>query len=339
VLVAVFYGSYQFSLNVHDNKGNVARNQDPSQPPVVAEKKQPERQLPPDNVIVHQPQPEPEKPAPPIVRNPKQPEPEKPVVVQGPVQPPTESKSHFEPPTVEVAVTPEPMDLGRPRSKMEVFEAPGNLKISFDLALRDLEIDAKQLDLLQELHRSSSHRFELFSLGTGVSFDQIEDTFNRFGIGFTIDKQCLYRMQTPHWRTDFAVYVENIKPEEAVALLTQLGQVDRKLQGLVLPFSQDDHKELSRLLGVHPTKLDAPIKPDPREPISNVTIKQLLNPPPRPQSNGKPLLTRHALVLPCNPVHSNPSASREIKQFMDRRGKIEPGTVQLLFVIRGVSGS
>lgn len=333
VLVAVFYGSFQFSLNVHENKGsNVARNQDNAPPIVIGEKQQP-APLPPER-IAHQPtpQPEPEKPQPTPM---PQPEPERPVVVQGPVQPP------IEPPTVEVVANPEPMDLGRPRSKMEVFEVVGNLNIVSDLTLRDLEQEGKQVELLQNLHKASSHRFELFSLGTGISFDQLEHTFNQFGIGFTIDKLCLYRMQNPYWQTDFAVYLENVKPEEAVALMTQLGQADRKLQGLVLPFSNDDHKELSRLLGIDPTKLDAPkpVKIDVREPISNATLKQLRNPPPRPQANGRPLLNRHALVVPCNPVHPNPSASREIKLFMDRRAKQEPGTVQLLFVIRGVSGS
>ena len=48
------------------------------------------------------------------------------------------------------------------------LQVVGNLKIVSDLALRDLENEAKQLELLQDLHKAPSHRIELFSLGTAV---------------------------------------------------------------------------------------------------------------------------------------------------------------------------
>lgn len=344
VLVAVFYGSYQFSLALHGNKGtDVVRNQHtPVNPPAIGNKNQPNQPevVPPERLVIDRPSPEigpriPDQPIPPRVN---QPDPEQPIVKNTlPDQPMVP-----EPPTVEVVQAPEPMDLGRPRSKLEVFEAPGNLKTDFVVrALRDLDNEATQLELLRELHDGSSHRIELVSMAPTISFEKLERAFNEHGIGFTIDKLCLYRLQNPYWQTHFAVYLENVKPEEVVSLMTRLGQVDRKVEGMVLPFNELAHNQLSNLLGVDPTKLDPPkpAKIDIREPISKATLKQLRTAPPRPQANGVPVITRHALVVPCNPVHPNPSASREIKLFMERRTKSEPGTVQVLFLIRNVVGS
>jgi hypothetical protein len=113
----------------------------------------------------------------------------------------------------------------------------------------------------------------------------------------------------------------------------------------------DDRKDLAALLGVDPlqsvpAKPKTPLGVDIRQPIANGTVAQVSQSlagqgTPRPEP-GKPVTVkpaeRLALLLPYAPVRTKPAASKEIKQFLDSRKEGQPGTVQMLLVLRGSNG-
>jgi hypothetical protein len=154
----------------------------------------------------------------------------------------------------------------------------------------------------------------------------------------------------------YAVYIEDVTPEELALFIQRVGVEDAKLAArkpmeaqfdrLVLThMTPQNHKELSTLLGVDPTTTEPSPKgssaPDPRKPLSDTTAQQVSRSlagqggAPRPEA-GKPaakLPERFALVLAYNPIRSSPG-SDEIKHFLETRKPARPGTIRLLLVLR-----
>lgn len=233
----------------------------------------------------------------------------------------------------------------RPSRKLETLEEIYQLPIALSLSLRDLEQKKVKEQLRAELQKEDAYRLELFTLGNSIAFERVKAAFEARGIGLLVDQLAQFRLKNPGWKTDYVFYVEGITQEELATILEKLGADDHKAEAILLSLTEPDHKELSRLMGVDPTKLDpprkGPHKVDIRKPINELTAEQLRQAPPRPEP-GKPAakpFTRQGLVLSYNPVRPKPSASKEIKSFLDGRSERKPGTLQLLLVLREGSGS
>lgn len=233
----------------------------------------------------------------------------------------------------------------RPSRKLETLEEIYQLPIALSLSLRDLELKKFKEQLRAELQKEDAYRLELFTLGNSIAFERVKAAFEAHGIGLLVDQLAQFRLKNPGWKTDYVFYVEGITQEELATILEKLGADDHKAEAILLSLTEPDHKELSRLMGVDPTKLDpprkGPHKVDIRKPLNELTAEQLRQAPPRPEP-GKPAakpLMRQGLVLSYNPVRPKPSASKEIKSFLDGRSERKPGTLQLLLVLREGSGS
>ncbi|GIW79993.1 MAG: hypothetical protein KatS3mg105_1800 [Gemmatales bacterium] len=295
-----------------EEKPEVPDNHPPVPPPL---EKKPPRKEAPVKVVERMPKPEPE------IHKPE-PLPEPRIVKLQPSAPPV-------------------VELTKPSRRLEIFQEIPELPDLISLTLRELEKRDAEIRLQAELQKVDAYRVEVFSLGTTIDFERLRKTFEQHKISLLIDEMAKYRLSRKGLVTDIAFYKENLTAEELVSILRELGKADRKLAAVVMPLSQDDHKELSNLLGVDPEKLGPP-KPfgvDIRKPISETTLKQLRTAPPRPKP-GIALHPRKALVVAVNPVRPDPAASKEIQAYLERRGKRQPKTIQqLLFVVRGVSGS
>src|SRR5207245_318040 len=120
--------------------------------------------------------------------------------------------------------------------------------------------------------------------------DRLRSAFQAQGYQLVIDDLAQARSKNRNWKTDFVVYVEDVTPEELAQVLEKVGLDDHKgetkqraagpfSQVILLPLTQADHRELSKLLGVDPTKLDPPRKGpigiDIRKPLAKTTAEEL----------------------------------------------------------------
>lgn len=329
VLIAAFWGSYLYFYAHQQRHGSGLAQKDPEKggsPNLVLE---PGPQH--ANNVIDEPKP---------VDAPSIPET---VVVKTPEKP---SLPKLDVPRMRADIPPAENPEGsveaRPSRKFETLEEIYQLPISLSVTLRDLEHKKAKEQLRVELQKEEAYRLELFTLGNSIAFERVKSAFEAHGIGMLIDQLAQFRLKNPGFKTDYVFYVEGITKEELAAILEKLGADDHKAEAILLSLTESDHKELSRLMGVDPTKLDPPRKHaiDIRKPITQLTAEQLRQAPPRPEPGKavKPFL-RQGLVLSYNPVRPKPSMSKEIKSFLDHRTERKQGTLQLLLVLREGSGS
>lgn len=221
--------------------------------------------------------------------------------------------------------------------------------------LSDLESAAGRRRFLTELRKDHDFRIELPCTNGGKALDRVQKAARTLHFGLILDKQAQERIKSK-WRGNFALYVEDLMPEELIRFVRQIATEDRKsaankpaeaqIDRLVLTRMTARHrKELSALLGVDPAAATpspkGPLGADPRTPLSDATARQLEKAlagqggTPRPASGksaAKP--PEHmALVLPYNSARSA-SGSEEIKHYLDSRKPARAGTLRVLLVLR-----
>lgn len=341
VLGAASYLYFAASLT-HSEKTDLAQNQaeeqlpaprsDESTPPAVARQEtspQPPRE---------KPSPKPDIPSvvnlPQVVKRPEE-KPNKP----SPVTPP-------DPPKQEAVLT----------GQVEMFRLN---KVSdllpVVLKVRELDRETVRKDLIAELRKDIDFRLELPCPNGSRAFQRIQNAAKTANLGLVVEKGARERLKLQS-QAGYAVYIEDVTPEELALFIQRVGVEDAKLAArkpmeaqfdrLVLThMTPQNHKELSTLLGVDPTTTEPSPKgssaPDPRKPLSDTTAQQVSRSlagqggAPRPEA-GKPaakLPERFALVLAYNPIRSSPG-SDEIKHFLETRKPARPGTIRLLLVLR-----
>ncbi|HEV3259906.1 MAG TPA: hypothetical protein VG013_23765 [Gemmataceae bacterium] len=255
-------------------------------------------------------------------------------------------------------------DLASPRDpdpKLEVFDKV-NLGIALSLPVRTLDHPAAKRRLREKLREDSAYRLELSCLGHGKAFERLQVGLQARGLRLLIDQLARTRLKNPRLKTDYVVYCESLTAVDLAAVLEQLGGEDKKAEAkrhgdgqfdsvVVNQLTKTDHAKLCSLLGVDPILLQPPRRKTPlgvdiRKPLSDATADQVAQAAagqgvPRPEP-GKPSAKgaqdRLAVVLACNPVRRKPASSREVKMFLDSRKERRPGTVQVLFILRGANG-
>jgi hypothetical protein len=213
------------------------------------------------------------------------------------------------------------LELFRPQTA-DVIDVPRLLK------LREVKPD----DLRGLFRASTPYHLELICpRETNEGYRRLEGVLREHGFSLIVDAAAQNRLDKPRLKTNYALYFEDVTPDELVRLLEHLGQADRQAEAkkkgdgrfdslVVLPMTTDDRKELSGLLGIDPTQVQPDRTPDPRTDIRESTVKDL--------PGG-----RQALVVSYNPVRPRPG-SPDIKRFLEGRKVPRPGTVQVLVVLR-----
>jgi anti-sigma factor RsiW len=246
--------------------------------------------------------------------------------------------------------------LASPIPKLELFREVEDPRLAVVLKVRELELDKARQRLRDELQQGGAYRIEFGCAETARAFERVQAALRKQGIRLLIDQTAAERLKG-RGKTNYVLYTENVTPEELLKALQEINEDDQKAEAkrrgdgefdlLVLNrMATTDHQELSRLLGVDPTKLQpakskAPLGVDIRKPLAERTAEQVVqslqgNGPARPEP-GKPALRgpeRLALVLAYNPVRPRPAQSKEVKAFLDSRQELRPGTLQMLVVLR-----
>lgn len=193
--------------------------------------------------------------------------------------------------------------------------------------------------LTEELSHDPAYRIDLFTRAPQRGIDAFQIAAKANGIAITVEAATQERIKNKV-PTSFAIYTEALMGEEIGKLLAAVSAnvrtTDPTTFGVahVIPAKSDDHRELKELLGIDLAALLKQAKPAPAsttgKPVSSGTVGQVTA-----ALKGKPIEKPAMLLtyLPPN-ARANPAVSKEVREFLARRGERKAGTVPVLFVIR-----
>ncbi len=218
--------------------------------------------------------------------------------------------------------------------------------------LQEVDQANNRTSLLAELSKAAGFRVEFPCRNGTRAYERFQAVCKAMDIALTVDPSAGERLKHPHLRASYALYLEDVTPEDVARLLKLVAAEDKKPDAKKLVDTQfdrivlvrmgnRDRKELSDLLGTDPTAT-GPLGTDLHKPVSDLTESQIAaalagqgGVPPRPDGT-KPAAKapeHTALVVPYSPLH--PAAnSTDVKRFFDNRKPGHAGTVQLFLVIR-----
>jgi hypothetical protein len=217
---------------------------------------------------------------------------------------------------------------------------------------------AAHKQLLAELNKDRDFRLELPSRNGPKALERLVAACKALQVSLMIDPLAQERLKAAPLASSFAVYLDNVTPDELARLIQVAAQEDKKASGrkplelqldrLVLArMTPRDRKELAGLMGADPmqatpatSSATAPI--DPRQPLTDLTARQVgealsgQGGVPRPDAArpaDKPATLR-GVVLPYN-AGRPAGAAVEIKRYLETRKAARPGTLRVLLVLRG----
>jgi hypothetical protein len=221
------------------------------------------------------------------------------------------------------------------------------IRVSQFFTLHDLPGDeAARKKLAEEMRKDELVRLDLFCRSSPKALEMVVEALKARGIAVFTDafaSEQLKKKGPP----EVMIFTEALTPDELTRLLASLGAADAKQAGdgptefdalVAAPFLPADLTRLSRLLGV-PTLEPRPAKGkaavDIRKPLPEGTASQLANSLAK-LGSGAPKAERAAVVVAYAPANPTPATSREIKQFLDRRGERKADAKPLMLVLRTV---
>jgi negative regulator of sigma E activity len=225
---------------------------------------------------------------------------------------------------------------------------PGRMPLI--LPLHDLDQAYPKRRLREDLGKDEIIRLDLFCKDATRSAELLQAALKAKGQHVIVDAQAADRLKKKQ-RTEYLFYTEAMTAQEVTALLEQLGAEDKKAEQkksgdgqfdnfVLAPFQAADLEKLARLLGVPTSQLKpAPRKEtgvDVRRPISESTgtaLADALSKSSPSAKNG----AKVTLVLPFSPAAGDPHRSKEIKQFLEKRGERKAGTTPLMLVLRSLA--
>jgi hypothetical protein len=202
-----------------------------------------------------------------------------------------------------------------------------------------------------QLGNGSAFRVELPCKDATRAFGHLRAALAGRKIGLVIDPVAAGRLRKPGFKHDFALFLENVAPQELADILARIGVADRtplagkkspepRFEGAVIvkEMSRWDRQELKALLGVDPLTVRPALKTpsttiDIRRPLTETTeaaVNAALEGKGVPRPTGADNV---AVLLPLAPTRV---PSIELKRFLEGRKSPRPGTVQAFVVLRNV---
>jgi hypothetical protein len=222
------------------------------------------------------------------------------------------------------------------------------IRLSHFFTLRDLPGDEEsRKKMVAELKKDELIRLDLFCQSTPRALELVLAGLKVKRVAALTDAfaQDRLKRKVP---TEVVIFTEALTPDEVAAFLTALGAEDKKANGagefdtlVVAPFLPADLDQLARLLGlpaVTPKAAKGKSGVDIRKPLPEGTANQVAQTlskmgggtSPPSASKGENV----AVVVAYSPVNPSPGTSKEIKQFLDRRGERKPDAKPLMLVLR-----
>jgi hypothetical protein len=326
ILILISIGSYAYFAASQDyekrQEQGVAVNNDPSAAIGDETASEPKKDSADKETIVEKPKP---KPAPEvIVRKPTQP-----IVELGPAP-----RVHI--PDLHATG---PQDI----PEIERFDL-NKIRVSKMFALHDLAQDEQQRKKLAvEMKKDELIRLDLFCQTTPRALDSVLNALRARGINVVTDSFVQDRLRKKS-ATELMIFTEALTPDEVVQLLAAIGAEDVKSRAgefetlVAAPFLPADLTKLGQLLGV-PNVLPKPAKGkeavDIRKPLPEGTASHVASILAK-MGTSQPKPEKIAVVVAYSPMNPQPTLSKEIKQFLDRRGERRADAKPLMLVLRTI---
>ena len=190
--------------------------------------------------------------------------------------------------------------------------------------------------MIQELKKDSASRLDLFcQADTRKALDRIQTVFKARNISLRIDSFAQARIKQAQ-KTNFAIYTEDLTPDDLTALLQQLAVEDKKANSAIfdkLAVNPLTPAEMARALGGEPSYYQQPAQKgplgvDPSQEISAKTASQIVQ---AMGQGGVPRTDLQAVVVPYG--LSQPGFSKEVENLVGYRRGWKPGVIQVLWVL------
>ena len=245
-------------------------------------------------------------------------------------------------------------ELFSPTRDMPEIEAIhlDKIRVSRLISLRELPDDLElRKTLLVDLKKDELIRLDLFCHATPKALELVLARLATKGVKASTDAHVIDRNKKKQ-ATEIVVFTESLTPAEVADVLLGLGIDDRKAEIasgaghfdtlVVAPFLPVDLDKLGRLLGatnVMPKIPTAKAGPDSRKPLPDGTAQAVAASLNKMGGGTVPAgkSDKVAVVVAYSPMNAAPSTSKEIRQFLDRRGERKPDTKPLMLVLRTIS--
>ena len=230
-----------------------------------------------------------------------------------------------------------------PLPEIEPFDL-NKIRVSQFFKLNELAEESARKKLAAEIGRDELIRLDLFCETTPKSLEMVLSALKAHGIVTLTDSFVTERLKRKA-PMEVMIFTEAMSPNEVALFLAALGAEDQKSRAgefttlVAAPFLLADLNKLGRLLGV-PNVLPKPVKGkqgvDIRKPLPQGTAEHVAASLARMGSTGAPVPKpeKTAMIVAYSPINGKPAASKEIKQFLDRRGERAANAKPLMLVLR-----
>ncbi len=210
------------------------------------------------------------------------------------------------------------------------------LRLPFLAEAIDFNAFDVQSQLAKEFGLDPAFRLDLFSKNPAAALDLLQSLAKQAGVTVTVDSktQELWNKKIP---VAIAFYLEGLTPAELTELLGSLGKqlhTNPKSPAIgmthLLPLGTTDLRDLKEVLGIDlaPARVKSANAGEPKS-ISADTLAKVTGAVKKTGDKAAIVVA----FLPPN-LRTVPVQSKEIKNFLDKRGDRKPGTTPLLMVIR-----
>jgi len=246
------------------------------------------------------------------------------------------------PPATEVAAQPRlvpPLDfltspLTEPTSPFETVQ----VRLPYLASLA--EIKERSEPIVRELSRDPAYRLDLFARSPSRGMEMLLTTAKAGGVAVSLDSATQARLKKAS-PANYVIYIESLTPIEIRDLLAKLSAADgrlpkREFEMLHLASAQTaENRDLKELLGIDVglwKRTDA----NPNRPITAGTGDAVAKAVATGIATRGPEKAAVALTFQPAALRTKPAASKELQQFLARRGARPAGSVSLMIVVRGI---
>jgi hypothetical protein len=229
--------------------------------------------------------------------------------------------------------------------EIEPFD-PAKIRVSLLVKPQELSVDGDvRKKLVAEMKQDELIRLDLFCHSTAKALERVTAALKSRGITTLTDGYAHDRLQKK-LPTELMIFTEALTPDDVAQVMAALGAEDKDaalLDTLVAaPFLEQDLVKLGKLLGLPNVTSKLPKAKsgvDIRKPLPEGTADHVAKSLSGMGggSPSPPKAERMAVVVAYSPANGNPTGSREIKQFVDRRGERKPDAKPLMLVLKVIS--
>jgi hypothetical protein len=244
-----------------------------------------------------------------------------------------------------------------------------NLQAPLLLAMNTIDQDKNRKEIAEELALAPSWRLDFNCLESEAATNRLKRALQEQGIRLLVDPEASARQTLRQTTTKYAVLVENVTPQECLAMLGGLRQVDREEQSRFRNSNQFASVKFGRMTEKDSARLEAlfgikelkpaiippgatgkliPVETNPRDrnmtPLEwAIAIWRGQNPHQgqgmaQPQGQGPAKgIARNAMLI-ADPVRSSHKPSNESQLFLNSRQPPRPGTLQIMIVLTARKG-